>query len=108
MKSKVYLLFAVIGFIVPNVLVCMESIESGNILLYTNPAATIADMFANRIASIFILDLLLVLFAFFCWTIFEGKRYQMKGLGWIWLVTMLFGLGGSFPLFLYLRERKIN
>lgn len=103
--KKLYLLLAIIGFIAPTVLVFMESVETGNILLYANPVATIDAMFANRISSIFMIDLLFAVLVFFLWSYHEAKQKQIPKIGLVWLLTMLFGLAGGFPLFLYLRER---
>ena len=103
--KQTYLAFSIIGFIIPNVFVTLESIETGNILLYTNPAATMASMFANRISSIFMIDLLLALVVFFIWTKHEAKTHKIHGVAWVWALTMLFGLAGGFPLFLYLKEK---
>lgn len=106
MTSKtLYLLLAIIGFIAPSVLVLIESIETGNILLYTYPLATIEGMFANRISTIFMIDLFFALIVFFIWTYIESKKYGIKKLGLIWTLTILFGIAGGFPLFLYLKEK---
>ena len=108
MNTKtLYLFLAIIGFIAPTVLVLTESIETGNILLYTNPLATIAGMLANRISTIFIIDLLFAVLVFFIWTYIDGKKYGINRLGLVWLLTLLFGLAGGFPLYLYLKEKTI-
>ena len=66
--KRIYLLLSIIGFLAPTFLVIMESIETGNILLYTQPIATIEGMFANRISSIFMIDLLVTVMVFFVWS----------------------------------------
>lgn len=104
--KRIYLVLAIIGFILPNYFVLLESIETGNILLYGNLPATIKGMFANRISTIFIIDLLFGVLVFFLWSYQEAKEKKIKNVGWVWLATMLFGLAGGFPLFLYLREKK--
>jgi len=106
--KNIYLVLAIIGFIAPSVLVVMESLETGNILLYTNPMATIKGMFANRIASIFMIDLLFTVLVFFLWSYHETKKHQIQKIGLVWILTMLLGLAGGFPLFLYLREKAIE
>ena len=107
MKS-LYLILAIIGFIAPNILVAMESIETGNILLYTNPIATVEGMFANRISSIFLIDLLFTVVVFFIWTYMDGRKAGVKNIGIVWVLTLLFGLAGGFPLYLYLKEKAIT
>lgn len=101
--KTLYLVLAIIGFAAPNYLVLLESIEHGNVLLYTDPASTFGSMFANRISSIFSIDLLIAVLIFFVWSYKESKAKKMKGIVWIWLCTMLFGLAFGFPLFLYKR-----
>lgn len=105
---KLYLLLSIIGFIAPTVLVVQESIATGNILLYTQPLYTFEQMFANRISTIFMIDLLLAVCVFFIWTYQEHKKHKIKGLYYLWLLTMLFGLAGGFPLFLYLKDRSLE
>lgn len=102
--KNLYLILTIIGFIGPNIFVAMESIETGNYLLYAHPLATIEGMFANRISTIFIIDLLIAVLVFFVWSYQEAKKYQINNLWIIWALTMLFGLSATFPLFLYWKE----
>lgn len=104
--EKLYLLLTIIGFVAPNVLVLIESIETGNILLYANLDATIEGMFANRISTIFMIDLLFAVLVFFIWSYLDGKRNGIKNIGLVWLLTLLLGLAGGFPFYLYLREKS--
>lgn len=103
-----YLVLTVVGFIAPNIFVAMESFETGNILLWLDPKATLSGMFGNNISTTFIVDLLVVVLVFFFWTFHEARKLKIKKLWLIWLLTMLFGLAGTLPLFLYLRETKIG
>jgi len=104
--KKAYLLLAIFGFILPTIFVIIESIETGNILLYAKPQATLDGMFSNRIAAIFSIDLLFAVLVFFIWSYNEAKKHRIKSLYVVWLLTLLFGLAGGFPLFLYLREKQ--
>ena len=103
--KNLYLVLAIIGFICPTILVAIESIETGNILLYAHPAATLEGMFANRISTIFMIDLFFTVLVFFTWSFLDGKKAGVKNIGLIWILTLLFGLAGGFPLYLHLRER---
>ncbi len=105
---SVYLILAVAGFIAPNILVMIVSVETGNVLLWLHPMATIHGMFANNISSAFIVDLLFVVMVFFIWTYNESKRLKMKKPYLVWMLTMLFGLAGALPLFLYQRENHLS
>lgn len=103
--KNIYLFLSGIGFITPNILVFYESIETGNILLWLDPVATVNGMFANRIASAFIIDLLVVVAVALIWMMVEGKRLGMKNV-WVYIpLTLLFGIAGPLPLFLYQREK---
>lgn len=105
---SLYALLAVVGFIVPNVLVFQESIETGNILLWLDPAATLSGMFGNRIAAAFVTDLLCVVLVALVWIVIESKRLNMKN-SWVYIaLTLLFGLAGPLPLFLYQREKALG
>ena len=103
----IYLSLAILGFIAPSILVLAESLETGNVLLYANPLATMEGMFANRISTIFMIDLLFTVMVFFLWTYADGKKYGVKNVKLVWLLTMLFGLAGGFPLYLYLKEKTM-
>uniref|UniRef100_UPI00404B5DA3 DUF2834 domain-containing protein n=1 Tax=Fulvivirga sp. TaxID=1931237 RepID=UPI00404B5DA3 len=104
--KKAYLFLAIIGFILPTILVLIESVETGNVLLYLNPVATIEGMFANRISTIFMIDLLFSVMVFLIWSYSSRGAMSMKTLYMVWLLTFLLGLAGGFPLFLYLKEKS--
>ncbi|MEM6344672.1 MAG: DUF2834 domain-containing protein [Bacteroidota bacterium] len=106
--KRLYLISAIIGFILPNILVAQESLATANWLLYAQPIATIEGMFATRISSIFMIDLLWVLLVFFVWSWRESRRLGIKGMGYLYGATMLLGLGGALPLFLYWREQALE
>ncbi len=104
----VYLILAIIGYITPNLLMLLETIENKNILLWTKPDETITALFVNRISTIFAIDLLWAVLIFFIWLIVEGKKLGMKNT-WKYIVfTLLFGLAGTFPLFLWAREKYLK
>lgn len=48
-----YPVATVVGYAAANFLVVLESIQAGNILLWTKPLETMNAMFANRISTIF-------------------------------------------------------
>ena len=101
-----YLILAILGFIAPNIPVVQESLETGNWLFWLDPQATWNGMFGNAISTAFIIDLLVAVLVFFIWTASEAKKYGIKKVWLYWVITMLFGLGGTLPLFLYIRETK--
>lgn len=99
-------MLTIIGFAAPNVLVLLESMETGNILLYTQPLATLGAMFANRISTIFAIDLLFAVLVFFVWTFTQREALGQRKLGILWASTLLFGLAGAFPLFLFFTAQQ--
>ena len=105
---KTYLLLAIVGTILPNIFVLLESINSGNYLLYVRPMETFKGMFANHISSAFIVDLLFIVILFLIWSYRESKRYKIKQVGLIWIYTFALGIAGGLPLFLYVREGNQN
>ncbi len=107
MKSA-YLALTVLGFLGPNILITKVGLETGNILLYTDIPATLQAAFANDISSAFVIDLLIAVVVFFTWSFVECKRLKMKAPWLIWAITMLFGLSGALPLFLYQRELQLE
>lgn len=107
MKNK-YLYLIIIGTILPNIFVTLESLNSGNYLLYANPIATFNGMFANNISAAFITDLLFIVILFLVWSYKEAKKHKMKNLVWVWAYTFAFGIAGGLPLFLYLREKRLK
>ena len=104
---KIYLILAVLGYLVPNFLMLVETVENKNILLWTKPDETITALFINRISTIFAIDLLWAVLVFFIWLMLEGKRLGMKNSWKYILFTLLFGLAGTFPLFLWAREKYL-
>lgn len=105
--KNIYLLLSAIGYLSTNVLMLLESIENQNLLLWTKPDETIAGLFVNRISTIFAIDLLVVVLVFFIWCFVESKRIGMKKFWLYWLLTLLFGLAGTLPLFLWAREKVL-
>lgn len=103
-----YLVLTVLGFVAPNIYVAKVSMETGNILLWLDPVTTFQSMFINDIAAAFSIDLLLVVVVFFLWSFREAKKHEIKNLWLYWVLTMMFGLSGALPMFLYSREKAIE
>ncbi|MAT54973.1 MAG: hypothetical protein CMN32_10880 [Saprospirales bacterium] len=103
-----YLVMAVIGYAATLLLMLLESFENKNILLWTKPDETISALFINRISTTFTIDLLWAVLVFFIWVVFEGRRLGMRRVWKYHLLTLLFGLAGTFPLFLYHRQKQLE
>lgn len=104
--KRSYLLLSIIGFVLPNIFVFLESIESGNYLLYTRPLETMELMFANRVSSAFMMDLFFVVILFLVWSYRESQQLAMKKWWLVCVLTFTCGIAFGLPFFLYLREDK--
>ena len=100
----IYLALAVVGYLAAGVPMLMESVRSGNVLFWADPQRTIAELFGNLTSTAFALDLLVVVLVALIWITREARRLGMRRVWPFWVLTLLFGLGGTLPLFLYLRE----
>jgi hypothetical protein len=103
MTERLLLTLAVIGFVVPNVLlgvfIADEGLDvSGYFSLWTDstPSTQIA------------LDLIIAAVAFLGWAAREGPRAQIRR-WWLCIpATLLVGLCFGLPLFLLMRERALG
>jgi uncharacterized protein DUF2834 len=105
--ARVYLILAVLGFLVPNTVTLIESVQTGNILFWTDPVRTTSELFVNRTSTAFALDLLATAVVVLIWMTVEAARLGIKRVWVFWVLTLLFGMGGPLPLFLYFRERRL-
>ena len=105
--QALYLALAAVGYLLPGVPMVRESIESGNLLFWTQPARTTPELFANRTSTAFALDLAAAVLVAAIWMAVEARRVGMRRWGWFYVPLALFGLGGTLPLFLWARERRL-
>lgn len=106
--QQVYLALALIGYLVTGVPMLMESVRTGNILFWTRPQLTIDGLFGNLTSTAFTLDLMVVVLVALIWITREARRVRVPNVWAFWVLTLLFGLGGTLPLFLYFRERRLG
>ncbi len=106
--KRLYAVLSVIGYLAPNTLVLLVSIDTGNVLLWTRPLETMAGMFANRIASAFAVDVLIAALVACIWFYVEGRRLGMRRIWKYPVLTLAFGLAGTLPLFLLHREQNLE
>jgi hypothetical protein len=104
MKIKyVYLLLCIFGFILPYsqiIPLMFEQSLSLNLLF--------EQLFANRVSTLFALDLFVTATVFVVFTIREGMKLKIKHLWLPFAATFLVGASLGFPLFLYLREINLE
>lgn len=103
-----WLLLSLAGYAIPNYFVFLESVETGNILSWLKPTATLEGMFGNNISTAFIMDLLFVVLVFFVYTFYDSKKAGIKRVWIYWVLTMLFGLAGTWPLYLHYRNKNLS
>ena len=103
MRKEIYLVLAVLGFVVPYVFFIAFLLQSGlDLELF------IRQMFENHIAAFFAVDVLISTIGLLAFVFNEGPKLGMKNL-WVYLVCNLFvGVSLALPLFLYFRERKLE
>ncbi|MBN2602626.1 MAG: DUF2834 domain-containing protein, partial [Candidatus Thermoplasmatota archaeon] len=66
------------------------------------------QLFANRVTTLFALDLFVTATAFVVFAIYEGLKIKLKHLWLPFAATVLVGASLGFPLFLYMREITIE
>lgn len=106
--QRVYLVLAAVGYLAAGVPMLIESARSGNVLFWADPARTTRELFANLTSTAFALDLFAVVAAALVWMTREARRVGIPRVWRFWALTLVFGLGGTLPLFLYVRERRIG
>ena len=101
--KNIYLVLAILGFVVPYFFFLQVPPES-----MSNFPALIQPLFANNFMRGLAADLTISVLAFWTCVFVEGNRLQMKNL-WVYpLATLLVGLSFALPLFLYFRERQLE
>ena len=100
---KLYLILAVVGFVVPYSFFGSFLVSSG-----LNLHLIVSQLFANNISSFFAVDLLISAIVFWVFLYRESRRCRM-GNWWIFIVaTLTVGPSFALPLFLYFREAAVS
>jgi hypothetical protein len=106
--KTLYLLLAIAGFFAPLYWLLEATTLDNNLFFWTQPTLTLQGMFANTYATGFAVDLLCVVTVFVLWSWAEARRLGMRAVWVYWVLALLFGLAGPFPLFLYFREQRLS
>src|SRR5690242_3293167 len=102
-KKNIFLILAIIGFIVPYYFFLQLPAENG-----FNLPVLIQPFFANNFMKGAAMDLTISVIVFWVYAFAEANRLQMKN-PWVYvLATLLVGLSFALPLFLYFRERTLE
>jgi hypothetical protein len=102
-KKNLYLVLAILGFIAPYYF--FIQVPPDNLL---DLPALIQPLFANNFMRGLAMDLSVSVITFWLFVIFEASRLKMKNAWVYFLATLLVGLSFALPLFLYVRERKLE
>ena len=99
-----YLLFAAIGLVLPYSQLIPWIAEHHAL----NMSVFLRDLFANRIGAMFALDVIVSAVVLILFIQSEGKRLAMRLLWLPLLGTLIVGVSFGFPLFLYLRQVRLE
>jgi hypothetical protein len=98
-----YLVLSVLGFLLPYSQLVPWLVEYGpDRLEFTT------QMFETRISTFFAFDVLIAAGALLVFILFEGNRLGVKHLWMPILGTLAVGVSFGLPLFLYLRESRLE
>ena len=98
-----YLVLSILGFLLPYSQFVPWYLEHGpDRLQFTT------EMFENRISTFFVFDVLIAAGALLVFILFEGRRLGVKHLWVPILGTLVVGVSFGLPLFLYLREERLQ
>lgn len=104
MKPKtLYLALCVVGAVLPYSLFVPFLLENGLDL-----RLIVEQMFANRISGSFALDVIVSSIVFWVFVVVEGRRAGVKSFWAPIAANVVVGLSLGLPLFLYVRERRLE
>jgi hypothetical protein len=102
MIKRLYLAWAVVGFVLPYLYFCSFLLTHG-----LDVGLLAEQLFANDISSFFAVDLIISALVFLVFLVRESRRLGIEN-WWIFVVaTLAIGPSFSWPLFLYVREARV-
>ena len=103
-KQIIYALLALLGLIVTWYFNLKLMLTPGDFTL----SAFIADNYVNAASASITNDLLVVTLVFLFWSFWEARKLGLKH--WWMFISLTFGIAiaVAYPLFLLLRERRLN
>ena len=104
MKSRsIYAVLCVVGAIVPYAVFLPFVREHG-----LDMRLILRELFANRVSASFAADVILSSVAFWVFVAIEGRRAAVRRLWLPVAANIVVGLSLGLPLFLYMRERRLE
>ena len=101
--TRLYLALCVVGAVVPCVLLLPDLWSHG-----AHPRELLARIFANGAAGAFAVDVIVSSVVFWLFAVVEGRRVGVRSLWAPIAANVLIGLSLGLPLFLYMRERRLE
>jgi hypothetical protein len=103
MLKSLYLLLAILGLVLPYSQFIPFIFEHGlDIELFFR------QLFANKISGFFGMDVIVSSLAFWTFVFMEGTKLKMQNM-WVYIAgNLLVGVSFALPLFLLMRQRKIE
>lgn len=103
MLKTIYLILCILGTVLPYSQFVPFLLEHGlDVNLF------LEQLFANRISAFFGMDVFVSALILFVFIFGEGSRLKMKNL-WVYVAsTLLVGVSLGLPLFLLMRQRKLE
>jgi hypothetical protein len=99
---RLYLILAIAGFVLPYAFLIQFMLEPG-----ASAGMMFRQLFANNTTRLFAADLGVSAMVFLVWSYREGRRLGMRWWAY-WLATAGVGLCFGWPLFLYVRESRLE
>lgn len=90
-RERLYLGLAILGFALAGGYTIWQSVLTRNILFWTDPSRTTAELLANGTSTAFAIDLGLVVLVAFIWMGHEARRVGIPGVWRFWVAALLFG-----------------
>ena len=98
-----YLICCLLGLVLPYAQFVPWLLEHG-----LNVALLVRELFGNRISAFFAMDVIVSAIVLIWFIQSEGKRSRVRHLWLPTVGTLLVGVSFGFPLFLFLRQAKLD
>ncbi len=102
-RSSIYLVLTIVGFAVPNLLILLYVRDNGWYLDVNHAEQLLSG---SKLILAVVAQLGLAYLTFFFWMFREARKHDISP-SWAYVIyTFVFGLSFSFPLFLFVRQKR--
>ena len=102
-RERFLLLVTILGFVVPNVMIALFLADHG-----LDVGLFLDDVTQTLPAAQFTVDLGICCLAFLTWASWDGPRTGVENWWWTLPATAFIGLCFAIPLYLLMRERRVQ